>query len=80
MSLDLIRNRPQFDLEILKPGVAIKYKFKKELFSEFKNAIIISSELTKLLIVEYSESADYIDRYICLTDVLSDNLEIEVLQ
>lgn len=80
MSLNLIKNRPQFDLEVLKSGVAIRYKFKKEMFSVFKNAIIIRSELTKLFIVEYNQNEDYIDRHIYLNDVLSDDLEIEVLQ
>ena len=83
MSLDLVRNRPQFDLEILKPGVAIKYKYKN---NDWVNAIIIKAECDKLTIIyyvsinNYTCSEDYTSACINLNDVLDESIEIKTLQ
>lgn len=76
MSLDLIRNGPQFDEDILKPGVAIKYKSKHD---GWTNAIIINVYADRLFIVQYDSSYDYSDKNIYLKDVLDENIDINIL-
>ena len=80
MSLDLIKNRPQFDLEVLQPGVAIKYKYGNKPFDTFTNAIIIESELEGLRLVEYSGYYMKDDVWIYLKDAVEGNVIIEILK
>lgn len=80
MCFDLIRNRPQFDLELLKPGVAIKYKFKKYEW-EWINAIITKSEYDELSIVQYDDGdGGSCDGIIDLKQVLDKEVLIELLK
>lgn len=76
MSLDLVRNRPQFDADILKPGVAIKYRNKHD---DWINAIIINVYVDRLFIVQYDLSYDYSDKNIYLRDLLDNKIEIKIL-
>lgn len=77
MSLDLVRNKPQFDVDVLKPGVAIKYRYK---CNNWINAIIINSEHDKLFIVRYDSMYEYADACLYLKDVLDDLIDIEILK
>lgn len=77
MSFDLIRNRPQFDLELLKPGVAIKYKYKKH---EWINAIITKSEYDELSIVQYDDEDGSCGGVIGLKQALDNIILIDILK
>lgn len=77
MSFDLIRNRPHFDLELLKPGVAIKYKYKEH---GWTNAIITKSEYDELSIVQYDDEDGSCEGIIGLKQALDKRILIEILK
>lgn len=89
MSLKLVKKIPQFDLDILKPGVAIKYRYSPNSwindrdsdiqFYEWYNAIIVKATPTRLTVTQYDKEEIVASGVLDLEVVLEHRLDIELL-
>lgn len=83
MTVDLIRNRPVFDEEALKPGIAIKHKNKKAYYSkekEWRNGIIVGFTLTNLEVSTFDGEDDMDIINIHIDEIISEDVEIQILK
>lgn len=83
MTVDLIRNRPVFDNEALKPGTAIKHKNNKGYYSEereWRNGIITGFDLTNLEVATFDGEGDMDTIDIHIDEVISEDIEIQILK
>lgn len=83
MTIDLVRNRPVFDENIVKPGVAIKFKYKEGHYAHektWRNGIIFKSDLTDLEISVYDGEGDMDTVYIDVEEVIDEDVAIEILK
>lgn len=82
MSVDLIRNRPVFDKEILKPGIAIKYRNKDCLgkWSEWSHALAtrVTLEYIEATICPYENQEEALE--IDINDIVEDLYQIQLLK
>lgn len=83
MTVDLIRNRPVFDKDALKPGVAVKHKNKNGNYysqKEWRNGIIVGFELNNLEIATYDGEDDLEIVEIHIDEVISEDVSIQILK
>lgn len=83
MTIDLVRNRPVFDEDKIKPGVAIKFKYKEGHYAHeetWRNGIIFKSDLTDLEIAVYDGEEGTDTVYIDIEEVIDEDVAIEILK
>lgn len=83
MSIDLIRNRPVFDVEEIQLGSAIKIKDNKSFYQknrDWRDALVIGVKFSELIVVVYDGEDDVDKIEIEISEVLDKTYEIKTLE
>lgn len=83
MSLDLIRNKPVFDIENIKLGRAVKIKRSKAYFKEdrnWKHALVLEVSYSTIKLVLLDGEGELEEIEISISEVLDNTCEIKILE
>lgn len=83
MSLDLIRNKPVFDTEIIKLGQAVKIKDNKAYYKEdreWRHALILAVSYNTIKLAAYDKEGDIEKIEYSISEILDNTCEIKVLE
>lgn len=83
MSLDLIRNKPVFDIENIKLGHAVKIKRSKAYFKEdrdWKHALVLEVSYTTIKLALFNGEGEIEETEISISEILDNTSEIKILE